>query len=269
MWLENRAKRPADNEQTSDRGDDRFVLRVKRSRVLISADDRATHVAIELGRAIAAARAVRTLSQAELGTIASMSQSAVSRVELGQGDGLSLRAWVRLATVVGLPVRFEFGRDPLRRPVDAGHLDLQELLLRRGAAQRYEEVSTETPTGHGWVDVSWRSAARHLSIVLEAWNVIGDVGSGLRSFVRKVERVQDREMGQGSGHRVAGCWVVRSNERNRRLLSRYPHVFTTALPGSSRGWVAALEDGFDPPRDPGLVLCDPDRDRITEWRRVG
>jgi hypothetical protein len=42
-------------------------------------------------------------------------------------------------------------------------------------------------------------------------------------------------------------WVVRPSAANRRLLARYPEIFRSAFPGSSRAWVAALTTGAPPP----------------------
>lgn len=208
------------------------------------------------------------MTQAELARLTNLSQSTVSRVELGRAEGLPLRSWLRLAGALELPARFELGRDPLASPADAGHLEVQEMLLRRGERLGYEVASEVTPPATTLsVDVQWVNRARRLSVILEAWNVVGDIGAGARSFRRKLAAVAAAELALDSHLHVRGCWVVRVNERNRRLLARYPAVFASLLPGSSRAWVRALEQGSDPPLEPGLVLCDPRRDALFEWRR--
>ena len=47
---------------------------------------------------------------------------------------LSLAAWQRVALVLGLHLDLKLGRDTLEEPRDAGHLAMQELLLRAGHA---------------------------------------------------------------------------------------------------------------------------------------
>lgn len=62
----------------------------------------------------------------------------------------------------------------------------------------------------------------------------------------------------GPSARAALVWVVRATARNRLLVARYPEVFATRFPGSSRAWVAALTAGGPIPTEPGLVWCDAD-----------
>jgi len=154
-----------------------------------------------------------------------LSQSTVSRIELGDAGGMSLAEWVRTAAVLDVPVRFEQGRDPQATPADAGHLELQELLLRRGTKHGYI-TSAEVPTGAArWsVDVQWRSEARRVIVIIETWNAIGDIGASVRSFTRKIDETEAALQGP-EPVRIAGCWVLRDVPRNRLLLDRYPHVF--------------------------------------------
>ena len=75
-------------------------------------------------------------------------------------------------------------------------------------------------------------------------------------------------LGRGTGpYRVATVWIVRPSAANRRLVARYPEVFASACPGSSRAWLRALAEGASPPAAAGLVCCDPVAGRLTEWRR--
>jgi transcriptional regulator with XRE-family HTH domain len=265
VWVNNCWRRPD--------GHSLGVPRFKRSRSRIQADARIDRIVTELGAAIAVARRRRALTQATLAAVVGVSQSTLSRIELGDAAGLPLAHWIRLANALEVPIRFELGRDPLASPLDAGHLELQELLLHQGAAHGYH-ASAEVPVGRApWsVDVIWRSDARRLILVLEAWNAVADIGAGVRSFTRKMGELSATfRAGAGAfadagAFRVAGCWVLRDVARNRELLQRYPHVFAAALPGSSRAWVRALSVGTEPPLEPGLILCDPARHQFGEWR---
>ena len=73
---------------------------------------------------------------------AGLSQTMISEIELGNGGALSLVAWQRLAIVLDLPLHFELGRDPLEEPRDAGHLAIQELVLRLGRRPAPADVRT-------------------------------------------------------------------------------------------------------------------------------
>ena len=141
-----------------------------------------------LGLGVAAARRRRGWTQAQLGTRTGMSQSAVSRLERGVSP-LEVEDLVLVSRALGLTPRLELGRDPFDRPADAGHLVIQELLVRL-ARRTAGAVLVELPLGTGdrarSVDVCVLRRAHAELIVEEAWNRIGDVGAGLRSFDRKL-----------------------------------------------------------------------------------
>src|SRR5437667_1051284 len=83
---------------------------------------------------VRSSRRRRRLSQAQLGTQAGISQPTVSQVERGDGRSLSLDVWQRIFTTLGRPLIVEAGRDSLEEPADAGHLAIQQLVLRRTRA---------------------------------------------------------------------------------------------------------------------------------------
>jgi hypothetical protein len=121
------------------------------------------------------------------------------------------------------------------------------------------------------VDVFVRDDRRRCLVVEEAWNTIGDIGAGARSFKRKLTLAADLAIAVGGErpYSVHGVWVVRATRRNRALVARYPEVFARHFPGSSRAWVAALTGDGRPPTDPGLVWCDVAATRLFAWRRPG
>lgn len=86
------------------------------------------------GAKIRAARLRRRWTQRELGRRSALSQQTISQIELGDGATLSLAAWQRVALALGLALNVQLGRDVLEEPRDAGHLGIQELLLRLGRA---------------------------------------------------------------------------------------------------------------------------------------
>ena len=78
-----------------------------------------------LGGEIRAATKRRRLTQAALGALVGLSQTTISRLELGLGGGLTVDTWQRVATALDLPLRLELGRDSLADVRDAGHLAIQ------------------------------------------------------------------------------------------------------------------------------------------------
>jgi hypothetical protein len=191
-------------------------------------------------------------------------QSTISRLERGLGGSLSVDLWQRLFLALGRRLDIAAARDPLEpETADAGHLAIQELVLRLGRRAGYAR-SFEVPTRP-----SDPRDERRTLVLVECWNTIGDLGAAARSSSRKVAEASELAVAVG-GERpftVRGVWVLRATVRNRALVARYPEVFAARFPGSSARWVAALNHGAEPPGRPGVVWCDVPATRIFAWRR--
>ena len=225
-----------------------------------------------LGGEIRAARKRRRLTQAALGALVGLSQTTISRLELGLGGGLTVDTWQRVATALDLPLRLELGRDSLADVRDAGHLAIQELILRTGRQAGFErifELATRPANPNRSGDVGLRRDRVRWLVLVEAWNTFGDVGASVRSTDRKLAEAEDlaTALWGERDHLVAGCWVVRSTRANRALFARYPELFATRFPGSSVGWLATLTTGWRPPVRPGFVWCDVGATRLFAARR--
>ncbi|MGI8703581.1 MAG: helix-turn-helix transcriptional regulator [Candidatus Limnocylindrales bacterium] len=225
------------------------------------------------GREVRASRLRRRLTQDQLAFRVGMDRSMISRAERGDGAGITLGSWQRIAVALGRPLRLEFGRDPQTDPADAGHLRIQELVLR--LARQWGDVrSFELPTKPASpaysADVGLRDNRSRRLVLAEAWNTFGDLGAARRSTARKLAEAQGLAAvygADGPPFSAHACWVVRATRANRGLVVRYPEVFAAALPGSSREWVRALTLGTPPPKEPGMVWCDVSCTRLLEWRR--
>ena len=229
---------------------------------------------INLGQDVKRARRGLRLKQRELGLTLGVTQAWISRIELGHGQGVPLERWIALGVALGRPLAVSLSRPlgQMREPTDAGHLAMQERLLRlareTGRPARFELPSRPADPRHS-IDVCVSDPRHRVLIIQEAWNTFGDIGAATRSTNRKVAEAHDlaATIDDGPPFRVASVWVVRSNATNRTLVARYPEIFRSAFPGSSRRWAAALRTGSTPPNAPGLVWLDPATGRITEWRR--
>ncbi len=194
-----------------------------------------------------------------------------SRIERGVANP-DLDALQRLATALGRPLIVSFGsRDPAELTADSGHLAIRELVLRLGRAAGYTG-SFELPTkpAEPWrsADVGLAATTERRLIHVECWNTIGDIGAAARSSARKQAELADLAVARWSVDGASSLvWIVRATARNRALIARYPEVFASRFPGSSRGWVEALTRGTRPPREPGLLWCDVGATRVFAWRR--
>jgi transcriptional regulator with XRE-family HTH domain len=214
------------------------------------------------------------MTQRTLAGLAGIDPSRISQIEAGLGQGVPLHTWVVLGSALNQPLAVSFTR-PLgetRGPTDAGHLQMQERLLelaRRTGRPATFELPTRPADPRYSIDICVRDARERVLIIQEAWNTFGDLGAAIRSTNRKAAEAGDlaATIDDGPPYRVATVWAVRPTAANRRLIARYPEIFASAFPGSSRAWVAALTIGTTPPTDPGLVWLDPTSGRLTEWRR--
>jgi transcriptional regulator with XRE-family HTH domain len=224
------------------------------------------------GGELRASRRRRRLTQRQIAAMVGVSQPTISRMERGRGARLSVDVWQRAFVAVDRRLIFEASRDPAQEPADAGHLQVQELVLglgRRTGSGGLFELATRPNDPLRSADVGLRSDARRRLDLVECWNVIGDIGAAARSTSRKLAELEALAIvvGGEQPYRVGGCWVVRATARNRALIARYPEVFASRFPGSSAGWVKALATGSEPPGVPGLVWCDVAATRLFPWRR--
>jgi transcriptional regulator with XRE-family HTH domain len=224
-----------------------------------------------LGGEIRAARRRRKWSQEELARRAGLDRGVIGRAERGTGS-LDLEALERIAVALAVPLVISFGRDQREEVADAGHLAMQELVIRLGRTSGFT-TAFELPTrpAEPWrsTDVGLGDAPRRLLIGAECWNTFGDIGAATRSSARKVAELEQMAIGRwGPDARAASVWVVRGSARNHALVARYPEVFAARFPGSSVAWVRALAEGGPVPTEPGLVWCDLATGRLHPWRRT-
>jgi transcriptional regulator with XRE-family HTH domain len=108
------------------------MVKLKRQELFAEAARRNREQLGRLGGFVRRARVRRRMTQAELGARVRLARSTISAIERGLGGGHTLDTWQRLAGALDLPLVIDLGRDPIEEPADAGHLGIQELVLRFG-----------------------------------------------------------------------------------------------------------------------------------------
>jgi transcriptional regulator with XRE-family HTH domain len=217
------------------------------------------------------------MSLGDLAARVGLSRTRIAEIERGEGTGAPLQTWIALGIALGRPLAVQFSR-PLgqeRGPVDAGHLEIQEHILRLARATGRHgtfELPTRPADPARSTDVGIRDDRHRVLIQTECWNTFGDLGAAIRATNRKAAETAAHAVATSAGdadpYRVATVWVVRASATNRHLLAAYPHIIDAAFPGSSRRWLMALTHGTEPPTEPGLVWFDPATHRLTEHRRA-
>lgn len=243
---------------------------IRRSAIRVEAERRAQERKARLGGEIKAMRRRRKWTQTELGSRAELGRMVISRLERGDGP-LDLETLDRVGLALGVPLAVGFDRDLHDDATEAGHLSMQELVLRitRGAGfARQFEMPTRPNEPWRSSDIGLALEARHIAIDAECWNTFGDVGAAVRSSRRKLVELDQLAVARwGAGVRACLVWIVRETARNRALINRYPEVFASLFTGSSRAWVETLTTGAEPPTEPGLVWCDTSTGRLHAWNR--
>jgi transcriptional regulator with XRE-family HTH domain len=246
----------------------------KRSRPIILGEQRAAMAAAKLGEAVRASRRHRRLSQAALASMVGISRQRLGDLELGRGASSPSAVWFALGEALGRYLRFEFGRDPEADVVHAGHLAMQELVLRLGKAGGWEgrfELPTRPTDPARSSDAALLDRRGRRLALNECWNTFGDLGYATRSSDRKLHEAQALAAAVGGDDgpfQVGLCWIVRDTKANRATVARYRHIFESRFPGSSSGWVRALTTGAPMPSQPGLVWCDLNATRLFAHRRA-
>ncbi len=208
------------------------MSRSRRPALAAEAERRNREQLARLGAAIRSARLRRRLSQRELAARAGIAAVSISRLERGLGGVHSVDTLQRVCLALGVPLRVEVGRDPREEAADAGHLAIQELLLRLARACGRTgafELPTRPSDPSRSADVGSRDDRYRVLILQEAWNRLEDIGGGARSTARKVTEAEglaalvgaDRPLGSAADRSArAADRSARAADRSARAADR-------------------------------------------------
>ena len=230
---------------------------------------RSRYLAHRVGVGLAESRHASGLSQAAAGDRAGISQSSWSRIERGIMTSASLETLSACAAAVGTQLAaFIEARPGADLPRDIEHLRRQELVIsvaaRGGWNARPEDAIDPEARRSRSIDVRLERTARSEHAVVEIVDLMSDGGDAMRGLADKVAAIQ-RSVGDDG--RVAGLLVLRATARNRSIIASLRGVFSTRFPGSSAGWLAALQDPARPmPRRDGFLWSASNGSRLIAAR---
>ena len=204
------------------------------------------------GAVIRAVRSRRGWRQADLGACSGLSRSAISRMERGHLDTMSIRS-VRLVAAA-LDVRVEvlarWRAGDLDRLVNARHSALHESVARffRELAgwEVVAEVSFSVYGERGVIDLlAWHAPSRTL-LIIELKTDIVDVQELIGTLDRKRRHAATIARERGWDPRRVACWVIVAEGRtNRRRVQAHASVLRLAFPQDGRqmnAWLRAPVD---------------------------
>jgi len=196
---------------------------------------------IRFGRSLHALRRRRGWRQQDVADRAGMSQSEVSRAELGQLDGISVGILERMAAALGarFAIRLLWQGEGRDRLLDADHAALVDSVVRRLDRARWlmaVEVSFSIRGERGSIDVlAWHPETRAL-LVVEVKSVIPDLGGMLMTLDRKsvLAGVLARDRGWPSTTVSRLLVVGEGTTARRRVEQEHEAVFRHAFPVRGR-----------------------------------
>ena len=236
---------------------------IRRPRLAIEAERRAREQRARIGAEIQTLRERRRLTRTELAKRAGLGRMVEGQIERGVANP-DLEALQRIAVALGRPLVVSFaGRDAEDLPAGAGHLAMQELVLRIGRGAGYTgffELATRPAEPWRSADIGLAAPTAQRLVHVECWNTIGDIGAAVRSSNRKRAELADlaiRPVGKRSNDPLD---LGRSrNGAQPRLDRPVSGGLRTGLPGI----VAAVTRCTDPRNDSA------ERSRTRLVRRVG
>ena len=201
---------------------------------------------LRAGKVLRLVRRRRGLTQADLATLAGVSQQTVSLLERGNADSATLRLIKQVAAPLGITVdlALRWKGPELDRLADARHARLVAAVVSKvgPAWEVVLEYSFNRYGDRGAVDVlAWHAAARALAI-FEIKSELDGVESVLRPIDVKARVVPSVIAGE-RGWKIAsvGLVLVLPDEAvTRRAVARMGKLFDVALPGRTvavRRWL--------------------------------
>jgi transcriptional regulator with XRE-family HTH domain len=206
-------------------------------------DHRVPMDGVRVGRIIVAVRQNKGLRQADVGRLARVSQSVVSRIERALIRGITVETMDRIATALELDLRIELrGRSgDVDRLVDREHASLVELVVARLRAGGWE-VLVEYTFNHfgerGSVDVLAFHTEHGALLIVEVKSRLTDLQAFLASFGRKLRLVPDlvRSEPGWDVHHVGRVLVITGTTANRAIVQAHGAVFNVSFPTRARGF---------------------------------
>jgi transcriptional regulator with XRE-family HTH domain len=192
--------------------------------------------AIRLGLSFRALRRRRGWTQRELGARAGVSPQAISRIERGEAEQLSVRLLQRVAAALGarIDMRVLWQGENLDRLLDHDHAHLVERALRWLGDSGWHaspEVTFQIGSERGSIDIlAWHPPTQTLPVI-EVKSVVPDVQATLAGMDRKARLAPRVALDRGWKARGTSRILILPDDRTaRRRVAAFSSTFDQAFP---------------------------------------
>lgn len=198
----------------------------------------------------------------------------VSRIELGHGDEVTVRALEAIsgALAARLEMYLTWNGEGLDRLLDTDHAAIVELVAQKLRSLEWlvkVEVSFNIRGERGSIDILAFHPATGIVLVVEVKSVVPDVQATLFVFDRKCRLALEIARDQGwIGHRVGRLLAIRASRTARRRINAHAEIFRSVAPARNAAVKQWLR--FPDPTRPfsGLWFVSDDRP-MSARHRVG
>jgi transcriptional regulator with XRE-family HTH domain len=201
---------------------------------------------VRLGHAFRALRLRKRWRQSDLAAKAHVSASAISMIERGRLESISIGSLRRVAEALDstLDVRLRWNGEGLDRLLDQAHAGLVEALVKRLKIDGWVtdvEVSFSIRGERGSIDVLGYHEATGMLLVSEVKSVVPDSQATLAGVDRKARLAPEIARARGWSCRgVARLLVIGDSSTSRRRIDSLAATYGTAFPASGadvRRWL--------------------------------
>ena len=214
------------------------------------------------GRAVRALRQRRGWRQVDLAIRSGLSQSLVSRIELGRIGPSAFDDLEAIANALDgqLALDFRWRGEQLDRLIDEAHAAIVDQIVGVYRDSRWDvdvEVTFSIFGERGSIDVfAWHPVA-HVVAVNEIKATVGDAGNTVIGVDRKTRLAPKIAAARGWNPRgVARFLVVRDGTTARARIGRHAAIFRTAFPANGRACLDWIRDPTGPA--PSGIIFLPD-----------
>jgi transcriptional regulator with XRE-family HTH domain len=207
---------------------------------------------LRLARGLRAIRIRRGLRQEDVGLVAKVSRSLVSKVEGGDIESVSVASLRGIAAAIGatVDVRLRWNGEALDRLLDEAHarvVDAFVLLLRASGWDVAVEVSFSIWGERGSIDILAYHRLTGIVLVVEVKSVVPDSQATLHGLDRKTRLAPEIARERGWDCRgVARLLVVGDSTTSRRRIAQFASLYAAALPDRGSGVRRWLRDPSGP-----------------------